>query len=155
MLPETLHDFLVASVGASASFIGLLFVALTFVLARSNNAASFERRDKVLAESSYMALVSILFISLVGLLPGGGVSWVLCIMGLIGSLLTVRSAKDKEGRYYLRLLLFVVYGFMTVYGFLLITHIVHHLSLSAFYTVMFTLYGIALGRAWALTGVEF
>jgi hypothetical protein len=158
MLPASLHDFLVASVGASASFIGLLFVALQFVMERAHASGSVERRDRILAESAYLALISILLISMVGLLPGGNVSWILCMMGVFGTTSTVSSAfrgiKKEEGVYVPRQFLLLLYGFMAIYGFLLVTHIQHHLNLSIFYTIVFMLYGVALGRAWALSGLE-
>jgi hypothetical protein len=158
MLPASMHEFLVASVGASASFIGLLFVALQFVMERAHRSGAIERRDRLLAESAYLALLSILFISMVGLLPGSNVSLVLCIMGVSGIISTLtstfRSVKKDEGMYVPRPLLMVVYAVMAIYGFLLTINVVHQLNLAVFCTIIFVLYGIGLGRAWALSGLE-
>jgi hypothetical protein len=160
MLPNSLHDFLIASVGASASFIGLLFVALTVVLQRSGTSNKIEQRDRLLAESAYSALLSILFISMVGLLPGGNVSWIIMIMGIVGVLSTLRVRQHNVGELFQRLGrrgvndgLIIGYGFMAIYGLLVVTGQLQ-LSRTIFYTIMFALYSIALGRAWALTGIE-
>jgi hypothetical protein len=84
MVPESLHDFLIATVTASASFTGLLFVAISFVMNDEKDSAADIQNKRVLAESSYAALLSIFFISLVALIPGTDIGWVVFVMAWIG-----------------------------------------------------------------------
>src|SRR5271155_300351 len=80
------NDFLIACVGASASFIGLLFVALSLVLARDDDAGvgSLEFTDRRLAESAFTALANIFFVSLVALMPNTNIGDAAIVMALIG-----------------------------------------------------------------------
>ena len=65
---ESLHEFFVASAGASAALIGLLFVAISIQTERVfGKAASGDRLAS--AGSAFFAYSNILFISLGGLLP--------------------------------------------------------------------------------------
>jgi hypothetical protein len=95
---------------------------------------------------------------MVGLLPGGNVEWIICIMGVSGSTSTIssifRGLRKEKGVYVPRPFLMLVYAAMAINGFLLITNVEHALNLTFFYTIVFTLYGIGLGRAWALSGLE-
>ena len=90
MIPSNLNNFLLATIGSSASFIGLLFVAMSFTLP---GAASQEdaHRKQTLAEGSYIALINIFFISLVALVPGVQMGFVIVVMSLVGLISVYRS----------------------------------------------------------------
>jgi hypothetical protein len=58
MVPSDIRDFLIAVTGASASFIGLLFVAIS--LQDENESAVTVHSKRIRAEAAYAALISIL-----------------------------------------------------------------------------------------------
>ncbi len=159
MVPTDLHDFLIASVGAAAAFIGLLFVALTVVMGRSDAGTEIIGRDRALVASSYAALITILFISLVGLLPNGDVTWVMLSFGILGVFSSVRLfqrwLKDRnQGDNIIMIIIsLLLYLLLAGYG---LVHAAHpaKLDLNIFSTAIFGLYGIALARAWALIGLD-
>jgi hypothetical protein len=78
------ESFFFASSGASAAFLGLLFVAFSVVEAGDSDARSRERRA-VLAGSSFLALVDTFFVSITALTGGpalfGVASVVMAIVG--------------------------------------------------------------------------
>jgi hypothetical protein len=160
MLSENLHEFLLASVGASATFIGLLFVALTLVISKVPVGSYLAARERILAASSYTALITIFFISMIGLIPGANVAWVMVIMGWLGMGSSVRLAQDLRRKSSHRdkaaaiSSLTLVYFALSIFG--LYTVFLHEgeINNSIFFVIVFVLYTTALGRAWALIGVE-
>ena len=65
---EKYHDFFVASTGAAAAFIGLLFVAIS--IAPENVFGSGARREKqIRAQRAFIALANVFFVSLIVLIP--------------------------------------------------------------------------------------
>jgi hypothetical protein len=96
---EKFHDLFVASTGAAAAFIGLLFVAIS--IAPENVFGTVARREKhVRAQRAFLALGNVFFISLFALIPG--VSWkpfvVVALMTLYQILRdTFKSFKDEPG----------------------------------------------------------
>jgi hypothetical protein len=66
-----LHDFFVASVGAAAALIGLLFVAISIAPERIFGAAA-ETARRANAERAFTALGNVFFVSLGALLPHVG-----------------------------------------------------------------------------------
>jgi hypothetical protein len=79
------ESFFFASSGASAAFLGLLFVAFSVVEAGDSDARSRERRA-VLAGSSFIALIDTFFVSITALTGGpslfGIASLVMATVGL-------------------------------------------------------------------------
>lgn len=83
MVPDTLHDFFIASTGASAALIGLLFVAVSVAPERVfGGAASGKRTYR--ATSAFFVLSNGLFISLGSLLPQLNLGSVLLLVGAVG-----------------------------------------------------------------------
>lgn len=82
MIPLSYHDFFSATATASAALIGLLFVAITL---RSETVVGpqAEAAGQRLAASSFSSLVDTFFVSLVALLPGSGVGYVVVVMGAL------------------------------------------------------------------------
>ena len=82
---QTFSSYLVASAGASAAFIGLLFVAMAIESGEKRDEAMAARR-KALSTSSYNHFVNIFFVSVVGLLGEvrllGGVSVCMALLCL-------------------------------------------------------------------------
>lgn len=68
MVPEAFHDYFIASTGAGAALVGLLFVAISIAPERTvMRSAPVERR--AVALSAYTALLNAFFLSMVALLP--------------------------------------------------------------------------------------
>jgi hypothetical protein len=160
MLPENLHDFLIASVGASASFIGLLFVALTLVLGRIPMGSSPAARERALAGSSYTALITIFILSLIGLIPSMDVAWFMVALGWLGigsSLQTFRAQRtaivrrDSASTISSLVLVYVALLCFGIYSAVVDNN---HLNTNGFIAVLLVLYVTALGRAWSLIGIE-
>lgn len=158
MLPPGLTDFLVAMTTASASFIGLLFVAISFGMNADKDTLAEAQTKRILAESSYAGLLSIFFISLVALIPDTNVGWVIFVMailgmGTIGHLLrTSTRVKYNKAR-----LLYggAIYTGQAAYGLYVILFAENHvINEYGFMTLMLFLFSGALERAWELTGIR-
>ena len=84
MVPEAFHDYFLATSGAGAALVGLLFVAVSIAPERTvMSGAPVERR--AVATSAYTALLNAFFLSLVALLPQtnlGGAALILSLIGL-------------------------------------------------------------------------
>lgn len=162
------NDFLIACVGASASFIGLLFVALSLVLARDDNAGvgALEFTDRRLAESAFAGLANVFFVSLVALMPSTNIGWVAVVMALIG----LRSAwilfvqarkipKNQKGAHPKRDIFWIgistlVYMLEGIYAILLLIHPTSVSDLNAMTSIIIALFATALVRSWQLTGIR-
>src|SRR5258708_29564342 len=78
---EAFHDHFVASTGAGAALVGLLFVAASIAPERTvMSGAPVERQAA--AASAYTALLNAFFLSLVSLLPQTNLGWAALILSL-------------------------------------------------------------------------
>jgi hypothetical protein len=156
MVPAQFKDFLVATIGASSAFIGLLFVGLTLVLQRREEDRSRYSRDRLLAESSYAGLVNIFFVSMIALVPRTNVGPVLIVMALLGLVNVVRMLRlpgRPAGRLFL-VLSSAVFLWEAAYGVHLLRRPHAVASTSFLTTLILTLFGFSLARAWELTGIR-
>ncbi|HET9014943.1 MAG TPA: hypothetical protein VFN57_05065 [Thermomicrobiaceae bacterium] len=159
MVPSSLHDFFMASAGASAALIGLLFVAVSIAPERVfGSAATGDRTYR--ASSAFFVLANGLFISLGGLMPRLNLGIVALVAGLIGAVNTVLLVVDlqQQGRRELRQGLLLAAGSLAIYvgeawsGVALLRQpglvpVVDQIS----YLVLGS-YVIGLARAWELVG---
>ena len=166
MLPDSLKDFLIACVGASASFIGLLFVALSVVLTRNESSTELEFKDRRLAETSFTALADIFFVSISALISLTNIGLAGLIAAFFG-LLNVRrlyarlkelakSEKKPDWRKNLYWILAST-GIYLVQGFYAIKIMEDSANISNYYAMMgifVALFGVALARTWELTGIR-
>jgi len=158
MIPSTLNNFLLATIGSSASFIGLLFVAMSFTLPADPSREDAHRKQ-TLAEGSYIALINIFFVSLVALVPGVQMGYVIVVMSLVGLISVYRSL-----RWHKRLLLAsnaftIVYSTILylgelAFGLPILLHPNTTIDRYSFMTLIIFLFAMALARAWELTGVR-
>lgn len=96
MVPQSFHDFFIASAGASAALIGLLFVAVSFAPGRIfGSQAVAKSRDS--ATSAFAALVNAFFVSLVGLEPDANIGQVSTIVGAIALAETLAKVQHWSG----------------------------------------------------------
>jgi uncharacterized protein HemY len=159
MVPPELKDFLVATTGASASFIGLLFVAISLAKAGEQGDVVAEQTKRILAESSYAALLSIFFISIVALIPQTTIGWVVVVMAIAGlsNVAHLRRYTKTKIRYNRAILGFsaLVYIGQGLYGLtVLLAGSNSTTSKYSIMTLMLFLFSLALGRAWELTGIR-
>jgi hypothetical protein len=153
MVPLDLHDFLIACLGASASFIGLLFVGLSVVLQQQNKLSEkLADSDRLLAESSFTGLINIFFVSLTGILQQSTIGWVSLIMAAIGLLNSWRLSSSSN--VVPIVISAVIYILEIIFGIFYIFHSSQPLNIGVFETIITSLFAISLFRAWGLTGIR-
>jgi hypothetical protein len=160
-------NFLIASTGASAAFIGLLFVGMSIVNSDDSNYATRERRT-VLANTAFLALMDVFFVSFISLAGGDRTyavaNLLIAAIGLFATILLVRRA-FRAGNFApnfptRRLNLVFASVSVSLYSLQLIVAIVllvnqHSNDLVRFsLLVIVGLYGSALARAWEITGIR-
>jgi hypothetical protein len=165
MVPSSFHDFFVASAGAGAALVGLLFVAVSIAPERTVMRNAPPERQ-VLAASTFTAMINAFFISLVALVPGINLGIITVIMGALAFVnsLTLgwyflRQLDSTKRTSRLAALVLVVFG-LGLYGFeisqgvqLMIqageVDIVRVLA-----SIIVAVYGLGLTRAWQLLGAQ-
>jgi hypothetical protein len=161
------ESFFVASSGASAAFLGLLFVAFTVVDREESDARVRERRV-VLAGSAFLALADAFFVSVLAL-TGGPVVFGLSSLGmaLIGlaatSRLMPRAARAGNfARGFPTRKLNIMFATVSAGGYTVQSGLSaalltdpHSATLQRALLVMIViLYGSGLTRAWEITGIR-
>ncbi len=163
MVPASFRDFFVASAGAGAALVGLLFVAVSIAPERTvMRNAPMERQ--AIASSTFTALVNAFFISLVALLPGGGLGAIAVVMGTLALLnsLTLgwQLLRHRHGwmgtlrRAFLILVGFTIYGYELFYGIQLVAHPADVGTVYVLAALLVAVYGLGLTRAWELLGAR-
>jgi hypothetical protein len=153
-------QFFSGTATVAGALVGLLFVALSVAPERLRGAnASVEHQ--AIASTAFTALVDALFVSLIGLQPGGGLDYGAVILGTLGltsscgltvRLWRARADEDLSRRWpYLLGFIILVYATQVITGFVLRTP-----SSQADLTVTFVyiLFGIGIARSWELLGLE-
>ena len=165
MIPEGLREFFIASTGASATLLGLLFIAIA-VEPKSivGDLSPVESRSR--ASSAYTALINIFFISLLGTIRGssglGFLSVILAAVGLANTLgIGVNLWRESPRRRSVLssavgLLLgsTVVYALELWYGWQIARDPGNTAQIYTLAYVLVALYAVALGRAWELLGAR-
>ena len=156
-VPATLHDFFVASSGASAALIGLLFVAVSVAPERVfGPGASGERTYR--AGSAFFVLSNGLFISLGALLPQLNLGDILVLVGaggLLNILLLIielwqRGARPAGHGLLLALGSVALYAGEVRFGIGLLRHPNDQRAIDAVTYMLLAGYVIGLARAWQL-----
>jgi hypothetical protein len=159
---EAYREFFVASVGASAAFIGLLFVALSFIDDENTNQKIRNWRH-IMANSTFAQLANVFFVSLAGLLPASRdvavVGCVMAVLGFVASLRLLPQTTDQErtGRRtptLLGLAAVGVYVLEFVTGLWLLHWSGGSTVFSCFILAIILLFAGALARAWEITGAK-
>jgi hypothetical protein len=157
MIPNDYRDFFMAVVTSSASFIGLLFVAMSFIMDQSGKDKKQLARESMLSIGSYIALINLFIIALVALLPNTSIGHVMAIMGFIGltnSTQLVRAGLKtgaSRGTFGTSTLIYLA---ELIYGIYIIYHSHKVINETIFVTMVIVLFSSALGRAWELTGIR-
>jgi hypothetical protein len=171
MIPTTFDNFFLATAGAGAGLIGLLFVAISVNPERVLGAEG-QPEHQAMAESTFTALVNGFFLSCAALIPVGGIGYagmVFATLGLVGTgRLAFRltrahySATASRKAWWMRLLRIsfmnvvslALYGYEFFNSSQLIRPPVSTDNLVALCDILLAIYGVALIRAWALLGAR-
>lgn len=160
MVTAEFQTFFLASVGASAALIGLLFVSVSIAPERVFGQQSDAVRQAQ-ALSAFSALTNIFFISLMSLIPDilfGLVVWIISVPAIAQTLgLLIHFPRWRSERILFRgLFLFlasaVVYGYEFVLGLQMWLHPRDKGGLLALTFLLIGIYALGLGRAWELLG---
>jgi len=161
MVPPEYQTFFLASAGASAALIGLLFVGVSIDPVRVFGEKADPRREAQ-AVSAFSALVNAFFISMTSLIPGIIVGLVVTIVAVASSLqllgLLARVGPDRGGLVptlrggFLFLASAAIYGTELYLGIVLWTRPSETAALTGLLEVLLGAYAIGLGRAWQLMG---
>lgn len=163
MTPSADQPFFVASMGAAAALLGLLFVAVSVAPERTVGAGAPVERQ-VVAESVFIALIDAFFTSMAGTIPDlslGSVALALSAFGLVQTLhvawrlwprqVTARSLIQRMA---LVVVALAIYGLQFGDAFQLI-HLPSATVTAGIETgILFALYAFALGRSWELLGAR-
>jgi hypothetical protein len=162
MVPPQFVNFFLASAGAGAALVGLLFVAVSIAPEQIVMANAPVDRQ-AMASSSFTALLNAFFISLGALIPTnlGGITLVLSLTGLTHSIYLAWSLLKARQRWQNMLRrLFMIVVSLIIYGYELYCAILllnEPRNLGGFFVLTWLLlavYGIGLTRAWQLLGAR-
>jgi hypothetical protein len=160
MVPAPYITFLLASAGASAALVGLLFVAISVAPDRVFGRKAVAQHQTE-ALSAFTALVNAFLISLGGLDPGINIGTLALVMGLLAlsqtlALLRLWPSWRHEQRMVRGLILFVVsagaYGYEIWTAQYLIRTPKDTNALDTLLGLLLGAYAIGLVRAWELLG---
>jgi hypothetical protein len=164
MVPEGFVNYFLASVGASAALIGLLFVAISVAPERIiGTKAPAERR--AVAGSAFFALLNAFFVSLIALVPETNIGYpalVMAVTALINTLSLGRhlQAEQRTGQEPSAQRLTLLAGSVVIY-FVEIALAVAVLGdpqhTGYVYGIAYLLagtYGLGVSRAWELLGAQ-
>lgn len=163
MVPDTFHDFFVASAGVSGALIGLLFVAISVapesVVKRHAPAVAQET-----AIGAFMVLTSTLMIALSALIPGGYLGFTAAATGIGGIVGTVmyailtwlHRAEGGAGVHWAiqRTLSLGVFAVQVAVGFAIPDDGDATEQIKRLCALSLVLYLVALSRAWELLGAR-
>ncbi len=171
MIPASFSNFFLATAGAGAGLIGLLFVAISVNPERVLGSEG-QPEHQAMAESTFTALVNGFFLSCAALIPVGGIGYagmVFATLGLFSSArLAIRLTRSHlsgspSGRARLmrvvrislmNVLSLALYGYEFYMSSQLIRSPHSQDSLVALCDILLALYGVALIRAWELLGAR-
>jgi hypothetical protein len=161
MVPSDFSNYFLASTGAGAALVGLLFVAISVAPERIFGHDALPERQ-VVAASAFSALVNAFVVSLAALIPKmnvGGVAIVMGIFALIGTAQQMRKLWDRHigalhlaRRMSLLVSSLVIYGGEIAVGISLLQHGVRAEPLYSLSILLLVIYGVGLTRAWQLLG---
>jgi len=164
LVPEGLREFFAVSTGASATLLGLLFVAIAVEPKRIVCEQSpVESRSR--ASSAYTALLNVFFISLFGTIRGsslGVLPLILAAVGLANALsigvklwrASPRGSRVLSSGVGLWLVSTVVYSLELWFAWQIARDPGNTAQMYNLAHVLVALYAVALGRAWEILGAR-
>ncbi len=163
MVPEGMFNYFLASTGAGAALVGLIFVAISLSPQETvMSGAAPERR--AVAGGSFLALLNAFFISLAALDTSGNLGWSVLTMSIIGLVNTLwlgiplftrkRSRGNLIGSVLMVLVSLVIYGDELYQAVSLLRAPGDAGAVYAVAGILQYVYAIGLLRAWELLGAE-
>ncbi len=164
MVPEGLREFFTASTGASATLLGLLFIAIA-VEPKSIVGEQSPVESRSRASSAYTALLNIFFISLLGTIRTSGLGFLSMILAAVGPANTLgigvnlwrespRRRSILSSADGLLLGSTIVYTLELWYGWQIVRDPGNTAQIYVLAYLLFGVYAVALGRAWELLGAR-
>jgi len=164
LVPEGLREFFTASTGASATLLGLLFIAIA-VEPKSIVGEQSQVESRSRASSAYTALLNTFFISLLGTIPTSGLRYLPLILAAVGLTNTLgigvnlwrefpRRRSALSSGVGLLLGSTVVYALELWYGWQIVRDPGNPAHIYALAYLLVAVYALALGRAWELLGAR-
>ncbi len=161
MTSDSYTEFYVAAASAAAALIGLLFVAVTVAATRVENRAQRKRSGRR-AAASLTAFSNVLTTSMIALIPDTNPGYPATIIGALGVLFTLGSARllfsrradSRPGRWGFVLGLLVLFGFQLWFGARALLHPGENGALGGIAGVMVASLAVGVSRAWELVGFE-
>jgi hypothetical protein len=155
-------NFFLASAGAGAALVGLLFVAVSVAPEQPFAPGSSPERRAV-ATAAFTALANAFFVSLGALIPTAGLGWFALAVGgssivstlQLGAVLVRRPHVGRVSRVRSLTLVaasLIVFGWQVYTGDLLIHNEADIGAITTLAYLMLASHGIGLGRAWELLG---
>lgn len=152
-------DFFAGSATVAGALVGLLFVALAVSPERLRDEASVEHQS--VAATAFTALVDALFISLIGLQPGGGLQVGAVIFGALGLTaavgLTIRLWRSRVKAQLSRRWPFLLSLIALTYTAQLISGLIPESPATAAdrtATFIYIMFGTGIARSWELLGLS-
>jgi hypothetical protein len=162
VVPESIHDFFVASGSAAGALIGLLFVAISVASERLAREEAGSQHYRILAAAAITAFTNALAVSLFALIPVhkiGPTSAAVAVVGLtfvlaaLLSLIRLRQVRWSTLRDALFLIgLAVTFVFQLIEGLDVITQAGDSGAVDTIAILVVVCFLIGIGSAWRLVG---
>jgi hypothetical protein len=162
VVPESIHDFFVASGSVAGALIGLLFVAISVAGDRLTQAKEGTQIHRIRASAALTAFINALVVSLLALIPGhkiGPAAVIVAILGLVFimaallSLSRVREARWRSLRdAFFLVWLAVTFVFQLIQGITVSLHPANSGAVNTIAILVTLCFLAGIDRAWELIG---
>jgi hypothetical protein len=162
VVPESIHDFFIASASVAGALIGLLFVAISVSADRLAEAKEGTQIHRIRASAALTAFLNALVVSLLALIPGhkiGPASVAVAVVGLLFvvaallSLIRLRQARLRTLREAIFLVgLIVTFVVQFIQGIDLSLHPADSGAVNTIAILVALIFLAGIDRAWELIG---
>jgi len=162
VVPESIHEFFVASGGAAGALIGLLFVTISVSFERLARAETEGQVYRIRASAALTAFINALTVSLFALIPGHKIGVTAVTVAAVGltfvaasllSLIRLRQMRWSTLRDVLFLLgLLVTFVFQLVQGAMIIARPADSGAVNTIAILVVICFLIGISRSWELIG---